>query len=203
MSNFGVIRDAATGATAGVAARAQTPEGSAMQVQIGPGDVISNIPIVLDYAHHQVHEGETWQAGYGPIAIANNAVVDHLIIVAAVTGTIRTPHVVIELDSTGETWLELYESPTTTANGTGVTCYNRNRNTAGSPTTTIYVGPTVTATGTKLMGQISGSGEKAGGSSRDSTEWDLKTSVHYLVRITAKNANNVCLRFQFYEDQGV
>lgn len=203
MSNIGTIRDP-DGTVASVETRTQTPtKFNALAVSIGPGDVISNLPIVISYEHHQVHEGETWQANYGPVAIANSAVVDHLIIVANVTATTRTPHLVTEVDSTGETWLEIYEAPTTTANGTAVTIYNRNRNTAGSPTTTVFITPTITAVGTKITGWIVGSGQKSGGSGRDANEWDLKSNTKYIVRATAKNANNIAIRFQFYEDQGV
>ena len=59
MTNFGVIRDATTGLTASVEARKQTPTGNVMNVQIGPGDVISNIPVVMDFGQHQVPGGTT------------------------------------------------------------------------------------------------------------------------------------------------
>lgn len=187
----------------GTVTRGQTPTGAALNVQIGPGDVISSIPVVLLFEHHQVHEGEAWQALYGPIAILSNAVVDHLIVVAAVDATTRTPHMMVELDSTGEVWQELYETPTTSANGSAVTSYNRNRNVAGSPTTAIYLTPTVSAAGTKISALIAGSGQNAGAASRASAEWDLKSNTKYLLRTTSKGANNICMRFQFYEDAGV
>lgn len=41
-----------------------------VRVFIGPTDPISDIPITLDLAHHQLHEGEQHQYTYGPIAIA-------------------------------------------------------------------------------------------------------------------------------------
>ena len=50
---------------------------------------------------------------------------------------------------------------------------------------------------------ISGAGEKADGNSRESIEWDLKANTVYLIRVTAKNSNNICLRFIWYEDLGV
>lgn len=33
-----------------------------LHVAIGPYDPISRIPVMLDYAHHQLHEGPTWTA---------------------------------------------------------------------------------------------------------------------------------------------
>ncbi len=183
--------------------RTQTPTNKVIGVQIGPGDIISNLPVVIDYAHHQVHEGETWQYTYGPAAIGQNGIVYLRVVVADVAATIRTPHALLELDTNCEIWLELYESPTTSANGTAATFHNRNRNIGGSPTTTIFTAPTVTAPGTKLSGWMVGSGQKAGGAGRDSTEWDLKANTVYLYKITAITAGNVCFRLIQYEDLGV
>lgn len=192
-----------SGASASVGPRVQTPSGNALSVQIGPGDVISSIPVVLDYPHHQIHEGETWQYCYGPATMLQNAVVNLRVVVANVAATLRTPHVVAEIDSTGEAWLELFETPTYSAPGTAATFFNRNRNIAGSPTTTIFTAPTVSAAGTKLSGWIIGSGQKAGNATKDSVEWDLKTNTEYLYRITAQGALNVCFRLIEYEDKGV
>ncbi len=46
MSVIGTIRDAITGLVASVEARTTTPTGNALNVQIGPGDPISNMPVV-------------------------------------------------------------------------------------------------------------------------------------------------------------
>ena len=175
----------------------------ALRVSPGPTDPISDIPVFIDYPHHQLHEGETWQYFYGPIAMLQNAVVNLRVVVANVIATTRTPHVVAEVDSTGEVWLEIFEAPTTSAPGTAAAFYNRNRNTAGSPTTTIFTAPTVTVDGTKLSGWIIGSGQKAGNATKESVEWDLKSNTTYLYRLTAQGALNVCFRLLQYEDKGV
>lgn len=174
-----------------------------VRVFIGPTDPISDIPITLDMAHHQLHEGESHQVTYAPAAIANGATLDHRLVVGNLAPTTRTPHLVVELDSTGECWLYLYETPTTTGNGTQQTAYNRNRNSATVPNMTVWLAPTVTAAGTLLSGWIIGSGEKSGGSGRDSIEWDLKANTVYLVRVVSKNANNIAMRMMWYEDLGV
>ena len=173
-----------------------------LRVYGGPTDPISDIPVMIDYPHHQLHEGETWQYFYGPAVIAQNAVLNYRIVVGDVTPTTRTPHAVAELDTNGEVWLELFELPTFSAPGTAATFFNRNRNVAGSPTTTIFTTPTVTATGTKLSGWIIGSGQKAGNATKDSIEWDLKANTEYLYRITAQVASNICFRIIQYEDKG-
>ncbi len=174
-----------------------------VRVLVGPSDPISGIPIWLDLAHHQLHEGEQHQYTYGPAALANGNSVDLRLVVGDLAPTTRTPHLAIELDSTGESWLYLYETPTTTGNGTPQTVYNRNRNSATVPNMTVFLTPTVTNVGTQLSAWIIGSGERAGGNSRDSIEWDLKSNTIYLVRVTAKNANDICARLMWYEDLGV
>ena len=202
MTIIGTIRDGITGLIASVEARTTTPTGNALNVQIGPGDPISNMPVVIDAAHHHLHEGETHQYTYAPAALANGNNLDHRFVVPTLTATTRTPHIVIELDSTGESWVYLYETPTTSANGTLQTVVNKNRNSATTPGSTVYLTPTVTAVGTFLSAWIVGSGKQSGGSTRESIEWDLKSNTTYLIRVTAKNANNVCLRFIWYEDLG-
>jgi hypothetical protein len=198
-----IILDKTTGLSASVEARKQTPTGNALNVQIGPGDIISNVPVFTLFEHHQVHEGETHQVCMSPVALAVNASIDFRFVVGNLTPTTQTPHLVSDVDSTGEAWVYIYETPTTTANGTQLTSYNRNRNSTNTPNMTVWQAPTVTAVGTPLCSMIIGSGEKAGGSGRESTEWDLKANTVYLVRITAKNAINVCARFNWYEDLGV
>lgn len=174
-----------------------------VRVYTGPTDPISDISVGIDIAHHQLHEGEQHQYTYGPAALANGATLYHRLVVGDLAPTTRTPHLVIELDSTGESWLSLYEVPTTSANGAQQTVYNRNRNSVIVPNMTVWLTPTVTLPGTLLSSWIIGSGEKSGGNSRDSIEWDLKANTVYLVTVVAKNANNVCLRLMWYEDFGV
>ena len=174
-----------------------------LRVFIGPTDPISDMPVFVDAAHHHLHEGEMYQFTHGPVALGNGASLDFRVVVADVPATTRTPHVVAELDATGECWLELYESTTYSANGTAGTFQNRNRNVANSALTTIFTTPTVNALGTKISGWIVGSGEKAGGSGREAVEWPLKANTQYNYRITAKNAINICFRIMEYEDLGV
>lgn len=191
-----------------VETRTQTPtKTKAINVQIGAGDVISNLPVVVDFPHHQIHEGETHQYTYPPTAIANGATLDHRIVVASVPAlmeTRATPHMTIEVDSNTGIFLYLYETPTTTGNGTQQSVYNKNRNkSAVAPTTTVWLAPTVTGAGTLLSAWMVGSGEKAGGSTRESLEWDLKSNTVYLIRMVAQSAGSVCMRAIWYEDLGV
>ena len=174
-----------------------------LRVFIGPTDPISDVPVTILYEHHQLHEGEAHQYTYAPAALSSGSSVDLRFVVGDLTATTRTPHAVIEVDCTVETWFYLYETPTTSANGTQQTVYNRNRNSSTTPASTVWLAPTVTSPGTLLTAGIIGSGRN-GSSSRESVEWDLKTSTTYLYRVTAKAASdNVCIRLMWYEDLGV
>ncbi len=208
MSNFGVIRDATSGLTAGVAARTQTPAGNALQVQIGPGDVISAIPVTLEYAHHQVHEGEVWQWWW--FGALNAATKDVRISVPTLTATTRTPHFIPEvIADTTTAQLFFYESTTWTSGGTDDSSriQNRNRNVGGSPNTKIYVSGgtalTVNALGTQFWQGYLFSGKSSLTTDRATAEWDLKSNTEYLFRVTTTGNGNCLIRLDFYEDLGV
>ena len=185
--------------------RTQTPtKTQALNVQIGPGD-LNKVPVVSDVPHHHLHEGETHQYTYPPTAIAQNGILNFRLVVGNLDSlTNRTPNFTLEIDTTGAAWMTLYETPTTSANGTLATAYNKNRNfTATVPNMAVYTAPTVTAVGTLLSAWMIGSGQKAGGVGRESLEWVLAANTIYLVRVVAQDAQNVCLRMIWYEDLGV
>ena len=115
-----------------------------VRVYIGPTDPISDLPVTVDLAHHQLHEGETHQYTYPPAALSSGSSVDVRFVVGNLVATKRTPHFVIE------------------------------------------------------------AGNKVGGASRESIEWDLKANTVYLIRATSKaTGNNVAMRLMWYEDLGV
>ena len=136
-----------------------------LRVFVGPTDPISDLPVFIMAEHHHLHEAEMHQYTYAPTAIANGAILYHRFVVGNLEATTRTPHFTVELDSTGECWLLIYETPTTSANGTQQTVVNKNRNQAAvAPNSTVWLAPTVSADGTLLSAWIVGSGEKSGGS---------------------------------------
>lgn len=209
MSFFSKIQVVNTDGTtaASVEARKQTPTGNALNVQIGPGDPISNVPVVIEYDHHQVHEGE--QHGYSNLTstLASGSSKNFRINVPAALDTVyEAPHMIIEVITTLEAEAYLYEDMTYTVGngGTERTSYNRNRLAAATVAATkIYEDPTPATTGTNLWIGLTGSANRAGSGSRSLTEWVLKPG-DYLVRITSRAAGcKVLVRFEWYEDLGV
>lgn len=202
MSVIGTIRDATTGATAGVAARSQTPTGNVLQVQIGPGDVVSNLPVIIDYEHHQIHEGETHKA-IDTQASLGTATVKYGLTIATYAVTIQSPHIVIEADTyNGSCRIDIYESATFTG-GTLMTWYNRNRNSATAPATTVRTGVTST-NGTLIDSFFAGAGKSTAGQGRQGSEWVMKSNTIYRIDLVGLVANTQCiLSFNAYEDLGV
>ena len=177
---------------------------SGLRVFGGPTDPISDIPVYIDYEHHQVHEGESHQYTLPPASLASGASIQHLFAVPSLSATTRTPHLVIEVGATAETWLYLYESPITAGSGTKQTSYNRNRNSGTSACSTVWLEPAVSNSGSLLSAWILGTGNRTGGTARDSLEWDLKSSTNYLITMIGKaNGNDLVMRLQWYEDLGV
>lgn len=192
---------------AGDQARLQVDELGRLHVAIGPYDPISRIPVMMDFAHHQLHEGETYQyAFYGAV---NNTSKDFRLLVPNVAATTRTPHLVLEYISDATSFLYLYEGPTWTSGGTeATTIYNRNRNSTNTPGMKIYAagGTALTnnTTGTLLYtGWTIASARASVTSDRSLSEWDLKANTEYMVRITTGGQANCLLRMDWYEDLGV
>jgi hypothetical protein len=209
MSNIGTIRDASSGAAAGVAARAQTPTGNALQVQIGPGDVISYIPVVMDYEHHQIHEGETYvycdlQTG----GLSSGSNYDIRLKSPNLPATTQTPHLLVEIIASDTCEVYLHETVTWTSGGTAATAYNRNRNSTNTPGMALYVNGgtalTVNSVGTVVHTWYLVAGKLSSASDRSVNEIDLKTNVEYMLRLTSRASGlKFLIRLNWYEDLGV
>lgn len=194
------------GAVAKVEPRKQTPTGNALNVQIGPGDVISNIPVVIEVDHHQLHEGETFQySRYWSV----NGTYNIRIKVPDVLATKATPHMLWEVIADGAVFIYLWENVTWTSGGTLETnVYNRNRNVADVCGTKFYVtggtALTVNAAGTKIYtGWLIQTSKTTLNAERSLAEWDLRANTEYNLQFVTSTATNILLRLHFYEDLGV
>jgi hypothetical protein len=218
MSLVGTIRDGTDGTVASVEARSQAPtKNNALQVQIGPGDVISYLPVVIDYPHHQIHEGEAFvycDLQTGGLSSGNNF--DVRLSVPTLTATTRTPHIVFELISDGTCEIYLHESVTWTSGGTAVAASatttgrnDRNRNTLTTPNLALYVSGgtalTVNNTGTVIYIWYLVTGKtSAGATDRAINEIVLKSNTEYMLRLTSRTSGlKFLIRLDWYEDTGV
>lgn len=196
------IKDATGTAVASVEARKQTPTGNALNVQIGPGDTISNVPVIMDFEHHQVHEGETFLAQDKQAALGSGTV-KYSIVVPTYANTIQAPHMVIVCDVyNGNTTVDIYETATFTG-GSALTNRNRNRNIADDSTVVIKTGVT-SADGTLIKSFYAGAGKSTSGSSRTESEMVLKSNTTYRVDIIGRSAGTEAIvGFMYYLDLGV
>ena len=176
-----------------------------LRVFIGPTDPVSDLPVFVDYNHHQNHEGEAYQYTYPLTALANNATVYFRLVVPTYAVAMRSPHLYISADVLAQTIISLYEAPTTSGNGTlQSTIRNRNRNSANTPGMTIYLAPTVTTPGTLLTQHTIGDAGAGVSSEVAFDEWILANNTVYLISITAQSTgDSVGLRLKWYEDLGV
>jgi hypothetical protein len=167
-----------------------------LRVYIGPTDTISDLPVTIDFPHHQVHEGESYVVSDYNTALTTR---DYLLVVPAG----KYPHLIIEFAVDQRVTCTVYRAPTTSANGTALPAINRNHNSGNTAGMSVYHTPTVTATGTDIVDRyMVGSGEKAGGLSRADNEMVLHPSTNYLIRMAGTNFI-MNTRLLWYEDLGV
>lgn len=186
----------------------QTPTGNRIQVQIGPGDPVSFLPVTIDFDHHQIHEGEVWH--YYWMGALNATSKEWRLKVPVYATLIQAPHIVFDITSDNTTaTLALYEGTTWTNLGTKDTnIHNKNRNIAGTPGMEVYVsgGTTLTpnVTGTQIWaGYLSNTAKTSLNTDRNVVEWVLKSNTEYHLKVTTTGNGTVLSRFRWYEDLGV
>lgn len=101
--------------------------------------------------------------------------------------------------------IELFESPTVSANGTPYSPKNRNRISTRISSMAVFTAPTITSDGTKLMEriipQVGGGAHESGGDSGVVGEWVLKPNTDYIIKITneATSTTTYGASFFYYE----
>lgn len=156
---------------------------------VGPAELDNSTNTIqtIDYAHHEIHAGSHFKSGFGSITQVLD--IDDTVTLLFVTpNTTKWGHWTLTAQATAFAKIELFEGTTTSSNGTAVTRWNRNRNSATTSVITAFHTPTVTADGTKFSTKfIGGTGFKSdiGGETRGSSEIMLKQDTKYLIRGTA------------------
>lgn len=160
-----------------------------------PYDEVSGAVMVLDYAHHEIHEGDMYHVS----GTATKGIGESYDLLFVTPDTARWAHLVGVVIGSGETAVTFYEGGTITG-GTAVTPYNRNRNSENTPTTLVYHTPSVSDPGTALFTGTFGAGSRSGGEAREFDEWVLKRNTKYLLRMTsAATGNDLSWAINWYE----
>lgn len=149
-------------------------------------DAMALVSTPLDHA--RIHRGEIWC--HSAITSALNdgqAYVMHLKV-----GAVNELHLTFEGYGSGAGFVQLYEAPTLTVDGTGITMVNRMRITANqiAKVSGLYHTPTTSANGTLLKQAAFGTGKTSGGMVREE-EWVLKPSTSYLLILESDSASNI------------
>lgn len=195
----------------GVAPRTQTPTGNALQVQIGPGDLISNLPVTILYDHHQIHEGETFRYEFYVNSLGSSSSKDIRLVVPTISPpdgvamAARAPHFRFEVVASAQADVFIYEGTTFNANGSQRTPISEERNGTYTPQLQLWEDPTVNVIGTQIYrGLLLASKNQAGNPDTSVNEFVLKSNTSYDFRVTSQsNSNIVLIRFVWYEDLGV
>jgi len=161
-------------------------------------DDIENAVVMMDLAHHMVHEGDSFTLS------DFDADVD---VAGPKYWLIRVPanvefHIKISIECDTGSLLEFFENPTITGDGTELTFYNNNRNSSNTTTMFASKDPTNSAEGTRLQSSRVGAGreKKLGGVGRTQFEWILKSGEEYLIKITVdSNDAEVTMTADGYE----
>lgn len=154
-------------------------------------DKIAGKTIVIQYEHHEIHEGNTWEFSYmSPHGseIANDAT---LILVFGVASL--GMHFTFVTSGGGSYELELLEGVSyTDGEILEGCCINMNRIAGTCTCLVLTLDPTLTDDGTKLFHtfRAGGAGSKSAGSvARPTTERILKPNTNYAIRITNRSGS--------------
>jgi len=152
--------------------------------------------VTIDSVHAKLHQGYYYT--YSAQATLNSGEIREILIV---TGEYDT-HFINNIRGTSEFNVTLYEDSIISSNGILQTTVNRNRPRPKNSTNNIYITPTITNLGFKLLEAHGGNGQKTGGETRTENEFILKPNSKYVLRIVSESANNdISYNIGYYLEQ--
>jgi len=163
--------------------------------------------ITIPVEHHEIHCGDSYESTY-VTDLGNGATLDILIIVPDEAGTGQDQklyHLLGSIATESECDIYFYEGATYSAQGTSITQFNRNRNSALTDYLGVTYGPTITGVGTMLEQRKSGVGRSINGVAVRQNEWLLRNDETYLLRINNTTTTNcyVEVGLNYYVHPGV
>jgi len=159
----------------------------------------------IDYAHHEVHEGNVFRAGMN-YALSNAEVATFSLLTP---DTAKWLHVTWQLTATADGIFNMKEDISDIYGGSGLSAIKHNRNTTVTSGATCLRGMTgadlITVTGgTTVLNAILGTGKGNTISRETSYEFILKQNSQYLFSYTnGVNANVVLLALSWYEHTSI
>jgi len=158
----------------------------------------------VDYAHHEIHEGDAFMHSH------RSASATSINVYLKTPDTDEHLHMIVIANVAGQYTLEVLEAPTVTSpSGTSSTPYNRNRNSATTPTSIdnaassaagkVSVDVTGISGGTTIFIGEFGTGSKSGGEVRSDAEIILKKNTAYVFRTTTAPAASSSIILSWYQ----
>lgn len=168
-------------------------------------DAITNAIIVVDYEHHEAHQGRHWNLG---IIDTDFDEADTVALIILTPNTARLTHLTWAVSGALVTFGGLYETPgSDSATGNEYTLYNNYRGHTNTIGTRIFDADANASSGTLIdpfsFGISTGQGQNSksgGGSGRGGEEWILKPNAKYLFWVVSgADDNNLDLDISAYE----
>jgi hypothetical protein len=171
-----------------------------VQSQMLGDNMYGGAPVMIDIPHHEIHCGDSFTCSYNA-SLGNGASSDILLVVP--NEAVKRFHLTVNIGVGTEVTYFLYEDATTSANGTALAWYNRERNSVLTTSLSISHTPTVTTTGTAIDTDRFGAKQTASSVER-SEEFVLKNNTKYLLRVTngSGNASFVSWKLNHYIHPG-
>ncbi|KKN35085.1 hypothetical protein LCGC14_0787100 [marine sediment metagenome] len=176
-------------------------------VKIGDGvltaiiDSLSSAFVSISWPHREIHDGDRY-FNADKLDLGNNASRVFLIVTPDTT---TIGHFVFEIEFEQETFVTITEGVSVDADGTSITMFNRDRNSAKNSTALLFHTPTNPTGGVVIRSDAKGSGKKVGGLTRDDNEVMLKRNTKYLIEVDNQVASPDLIDwcFDWYEEVSI
>lgn len=166
------------------------------------GDTLSHGAVVVDFEHHEIHEGDAFLVIYS--ALKSNA--ETIEIRVATPNTTKWAHMVFEIQGALAGTAQIWEDTTKThAAGNAITPVNRNRNSAATSGLTVCHTPAGAEAGAAMFTHYFGASSQSGlvsegGGAGGRHEFILKQNTAYLIRATSRaDGNALTIILDWYE----
>ncbi len=143
-------------------------------------DKLSGSLEIIDFEHHELHEGNAYFFdGFADLGAGNDR--DHTI----TTGSSpKLTHLIYEVSAEAEHTFTIFENCTVLNDGTVIPIFNHDRTSSNVSNNTLSEDSTITVEGTVLIQEKVGSGNKIGGGTRGSMELILLPNTKYTLRVS-------------------
>jgi hypothetical protein len=153
-----------------------------------PGiDPLTGYPFVMDAERYKIHAGEVFRADVYFDADSG--------LVLVTTDTLAYTHMTARVESQDAGVFEIFETCTTSSDGSEILLFNAKRTSTDTLTVTVTDTPTMTDWGT----QIEEGAVDSGGSGGRGDEWILKQGTKYLVKFTPDASAKFVILLELYE----